>query len=73
MRTINVIQLVKTGISHIEDVRVRYFIFSCLRKVRYKNYNQAAAAAGAIYNSRGVVLQTYHCTNCDGWHLTRRK
>jgi hypothetical protein len=46
---------------------------SCLGKKRYWSQVDAMVMASRVREHRDVPeLATYHCRNCDGWHLTRQ-
>jgi len=46
---------------------------SCLVKRRYWSQVDALVMASRQQEREGVpALDTYHCGNCGGWHLTRQ-
>lgn len=47
-------------------------IGSCGKKRRFKTHGKAYARAKAIYLDDGPLMRAYHCTFCNGFHLTRR-
>jgi hypothetical protein len=47
-------------------------ITSCQSKKRYDGEAEAEQTAMYLYTYKAVVVKSYHCTVCLGWHLTRR-
>lgn len=47
-------------------------VFSdCGKKKRYDTQHRATEVARKIKESRGVVLRSYYCDHCKGYHLTK--
>ena len=44
----------------------------CLRKRRYHTAEYARTIAQRVREQRGVELRVYHCSLCDGFHLTKK-
>ena len=44
----------------------------CATKIRFRNYDQAAAAAVRLGRKRGAELYPYNCPLCLGWHNASR-
>jgi hypothetical protein len=63
MKTINVIQLVRTGIRRI---RV------CFRD-RHPTYASANMLANDLWLKTGKVYIITECPYCEGFHISRRK
>lgn len=49
------------------------FIWECGRKSRYRTEGKARQYAHKVAGERGVVLKTYQCRFCLGWHLAKLK
>lgn len=49
-------------------------VFRCDHKRRYSDEFAARAAAQHSIRTIGdvLILYVYHCTECRGWHLTKR-
>lgn len=45
--------------------------FTCAKKARYKTQSDATRAANKAKTERGVLLRSYYCGNCKGFHLTK--
>ncbi|MGB0218337.1 MAG: hypothetical protein ACPGJF_03300 [Sinimarinibacterium flocculans] len=56
----------------LERERLRQWVRSCLSKCRYSSANRANAAVRRARLRRRVVLRTYYCEHCGGWHLTKQ-
>lgn len=49
----------------------RRWLSGCAGKARYSS--EAAADAGIGLQLGAPTLGSYHCADCDGWHLTERR
>lgn len=45
----------------------------CKSKVRYPTEARATIMANKIGKKRNVVLRSYYCEYCNGYHLTKQK
>lgn len=45
----------------------------CKSKVRYRNAHDATDMARKIHQRRVVVLRSYECPICAGYHLTKQE
>lgn len=56
-------------------VRVRDALLprqACGHKIRYPTHRVAAWVSRNRLEASGVKLYQYRCSECDGWHLTKR-
>jgi hypothetical protein len=48
-------------------------INSCFGKVRHKDFNTARKVLKIFRKKHGHRVDIYKCTNCDAYHLGRKK
>lgn len=45
----------------------------CTNKKLYISKEEAELTAVYLWKKKELDLRTYHCTICQGWHLTSKK
>ena len=53
--------------------KVKSFLKGCLKKIRYKDYEEAEKVANKISNKKKMYMRPYYCEICMGFHLTHKK
>lgn len=54
------------------QARIRFWISSCLRKIRFKTEKKAKEKAKEKGKEFGLKQTVYYCHNCCGYHLTTK-
>ena len=49
---------------------IPYVVQNCSNKVRYGTKQLAEASAQHQLLENDIILRTYNCPYCSGWHLT---
>lgn len=57
---------------HTEDARGADVYWSCKRKDRYPNENDARRATRKMALRYGQTMYHYYCKYCEGYHLTKK-
>lgn len=57
---------------HVRGARGADVYWSCKRKGRYSNENDARRAARKMALRYGQTMHHYYCKYCEGYHLTKR-